>query len=327
MFYRVLWLVVFFLNALPSFAMEGENLDNKDFSRPLKRFKAEKELPKPEVELPLESQAFKGQCYQTPPRTPQKVHTRSPKIIHGCSPEGKFWSPYKNQLALTLTPDSPFVRRIYKRSSLESFFSCMTFKGKTVYYNHDLFSPHDLVLSDKGIRETNLQRMKRGCSPVGLKGIVPQEEFSRLTQSEILKKQRTDKLEVQHMLQTDDSILCVMTKKHHMSYYTNFIVETKPETGETRIIYKNLTLDEAEKRVKESPNYVIRKNVLHFRKEPSRINRPAFNAWRTHFWQEYARILEEGQKPLFLTTPPFSIEEELDLASRPQMVLEQENFL
>src|SRR3990167_583245 len=142
--------------------------------------------------------------------------------------ERKFFSPIRRTLAVEeykngkkkSAVDSDFVRKIYSRELMETFFECVEIEGKVVYQRDKLFDPYAKVLSKKGVWETNFQRMERGLCPVGYKGIANENDLLTLNQKEIRKQQKLYRIELQHITQkdtgTDLDPICEMTHSAHM---------------------------------------------------------------------------------------------------------------
>lgn len=328
MFWRVLLFVAFCFSPEYGFAIDVENCENGS-SSPYKPFQ-KRQFPevksrtdshsstkkwKTEAEDSKENEIPKPNVLQSKKIDSEQVIAFVPPTQKELprSPEGAFWSPYKNIFAKQ-KPTSPLVRQTLQPHILAKFFSHARFLEKTIYFNDDLFSPTGSVLNKKGIWETNLERMKRGRSPVGHKGIC---KDSKMSAEAIRKQQRLYIIEIQHMTQKDtgepDDPLCEMTKQAHMSYKTHYIV-MKDTSGNISIIYKNLTLEEAQLRLTESSSFFIVSNVLHFREGPSLIDRSAFKKWRERYWKERALYFElflSYSGPL-ISSPLSSIEEEQD---------------
>lgn len=248
------------------------------------------------------------------PRLKEKQHTFSTSKHPSKStsspkktPERIFWHRIKEDLALSqgssslsqgsssLT-DSPFVRQIIRRHNPDTFFDRFEFDGKTVYSANILFDPDAMVLSKSGEWETNLERMKRGRSPIGHKGIVSIENRTRFSHKQVYDIQRPYRIDMQHMTQKDtgsaEDPICEMTHIAHMGYDTYFLLEYDQLIGEMKIVYSNLTKEQATTHLAQNPHYFLASNVLHFREGKSLIDRTAFRIWRENYWKYRAKMLE-----------------------------------
>lgn len=235
--------------------------------------------------------------YATPPSSPVK-----PVLV---TPQSKFWSPVKSDFALTPVEDltSPFVRKKLSRKKFLEFFREQTFMEKTVFYQDSLFDPRALVIGSDGKWESNLERMKQGRCPVGHKGIVEKENAEGMSVSEVRRRQRYHRIELQHVTQkdtnTEDDPICEMTHAVHMSRETNFVLKLDPETGTYKIIKKHLTVDAAKELAAQHRDYFVRTNILHFREGASLIDRPEFRSWREKYWKHRAEQLKPQSLQLF----------------------------
>lgn len=235
--------------------------------------------------------------YTTPPSSPVK-----PVLA---TPQSKFWSPVKSDFALTPVEDltSPFVRKKLSRKKFLEFFREQTFMEKTVFYQDSLFDPRALVIGSDGKWETNLERMKQGRCPVGHRGIVEKENAEGLSVSEVRRRQRYHRIELQHVTQkdtnTEDDPICEMTHAAHMSRETNFVLKLDTETGTYKIIKKHLTVDAAKELAAQHRDYFVRTNILHFREGASLIDRPEFRSWREKYWKHRAEQLKPQRLELF----------------------------
>ena len=199
---------------------------------------------------------------------------------------------------------SPDVRKLYKKNDPGNYFSgTTTFQEKTLFQVDYLFDPEAEVLKKSGGWETNLERMKKGKTPVCYKGIVSKDERSSLLLDEIRKKQNYYRIELQHVTQkdtgTDEDPICEMTHAAHMGKNARLIVKPGSETEEASIIHNGLEKEEALNLLASGQLLVT--NVLHFRKGASHINRPTFNEFRKEYWKERAKEISKGT---FIPTPP-----------------------
>ena len=249
------------------------------------------------------------------------------------TPERHYWSPFKRGMIKEEYPtldkkktiSSPWVREFYKRIDSGDFFSRHEFEGKTVG-QADLFDPHSQVLSQTKVWETNLQRMERGCAPVGDKGIISAEERVLLTYSEIQKKQNLYKIDLQHVTQkdtgTEEDPICEMTHDAHMGIDTRFLLEQDSITQEVRIAYSGLKKEEALRILESNPHLHMVANVLHFRGGGrSLIDRRLFNDWKSAYWKSRASEIKSNRNtkpPIFrpLFSDPISEEEGLILVNQ-----------
>lgn len=198
------------------------------------------------------------------------------------------------------------VREAIKSTKLESCFSrTIKFKEQVVFQSDDLFDPQALVLSESGKWETNLARMKRGCSPIGHKGISPKKDaLSGDQRSEILRKQKHYRIELHHLTQKDtetsEDPICEMTHDAHMGENCHQIFKIS-EDGKMNIVASSLKTEEAEKLLEEDSDYIMMSNVLHFRRGASLIDRSAFSIWREAYWQHQAKQIENKERTGFST--------------------------
>lgn len=192
---------------------------------------------------------------------------------------------------------SPDVRKLYKKNDPGNYFSgTTTFQGKTLFQVDNLFDPEAEILKKSGGWETNLERMKKGKTPVCYNGIVSKDERSSLPRDEIRKKQKYYRIELQHVTQkdtgTDEDPICEMTHAAHMGKNARLILEQDTDTQEIRIVHTSLEKDEAVARCET--HQFIATNVLYFRKGPSLIDRTEFDLWRTDYWKNRAAEIEKS---------------------------------
>lgn len=233
------------------------------------------------------------------------------------TPERRFWKPFKKKfiesgLLSERGLTSPEVRKIYRETDTGDFFSsCIRFEGKTVFQADDLFDPSALALNIDGKWETNLERMKRGLSPIGHKGIFKEDTFKEDTFKEdtsavlskfqiqrIRRTQRKYRIELQHMTQKDtgldDDSICEMTHDAHMGEDTRHIVRENSQTGEFEIVASSLKLAEALRYLELHPECFMVADVLHFRTGHSLIDREEFALWRIAYWKARAEDIKIG---------------------------------
>jgi|GEM_PF-5434983 len=223
------------------------------------------------------------------------------------TPERRFWKPFKEKfIELGVLSDagltSPIVRKIYRETDTGDFFSSrIRFDGKTVFQADNLFDSYALVLNRDGEWETNLERMKRGLSPIGHKGIFKGDTSVALSKFQVQRirhTQRKYRIELQHMTQKDtgldDDSICEMTHDAHMGEDTRHIVRQNSQTGEFEIVASSLKLVEALRYLELYPECFMVADVLHFRTGHSLIDREEFALWRIAYWKGRAEDIEIG---------------------------------
>ncbi len=232
--------------------------------------------------------------------------------------ESKFWAPFRTELVLAEYKTgekcavlSPEVRKIYQENDPGNLFKRIEFEKKIVFQADFLFNPEDKVLNKKGRWRTNLKRMKKGLAPVSRKGITREEERSSLEVTEIKKKQKSYRIELQHVTQkdtgSDQDPIVEMTHIAHMGKNSYFILKHDNENKTISILHSNIIKEEAIRIIEEKKdeNLIKVANVLHFRKGASLIKREEFNPWRKVYWKHRAKEIENGN---FTNTLPEHVE-------------------
>lgn len=205
-----------------------------------------------------------------------------------------FFSPLRRAIVTEIDVTSPFIREIHKQEILEKFYTYKRVNGKSVYQKNELFNITDNVLSSKGIWETNLERMRRGCCPVAYKGIATDAEIKETTTQVIRKKQKYFRIELQHVTQkdtdTDQDPIVEMTHAAHMGKDARIVVRYNKELGTKEILASSLSKEDAENFLQnlKDGNCSIETNILHFRKGSSFVDRSKFGTWRENYWKKRA---------------------------------------
>ncbi len=225
------------------------------------------------------------------------------------SPLKKYLSPMRRDIVYgkyegDLT--SPQFRKIFSKNDSGNYYTRKVFVlNKYVLQADHLFNPYALVLNNIGKWETNLQRMNSGRSPVAQKGIANEEERKNLTPSQIRSKQSPFIIELHHVTQkdtgTNEDPICEITRRAHMGRDGRLLVKVDEEQNSVNILASSLSKDAA--LLMRKDGQTIEKNLLHFRKGKSLIDRESFSKWRIDYWKERAKEIEKGN---FDPTPPKS---------------------
>lgn len=247
------------------------------------------------VSTPSSKHSKLEQIEEEDENTEPMVPTFSPALKYTpTTAERKYWSPFRRDIAIlkelgnVLSPD---VKTVYRRHDKGNFF---TLKNG-IHQADFLFDPNALVLSKKGVWETNLERMNRGLAPIGHKGICSSDKRFKLTNKEIRREQRRYRIDLQHIMQKEDGAICEMTHAAHMGLNARLIVEYDEELDETVIIKSSLPdKPTAEAQLNNGRDQKILTNVLHFRKGTSKINRNKFATDRKRHWKERGKEIEKG---------------------------------
>jgi len=213
------------------------------------------------------------------------------------SPERPFFGPIREEMALlkfaSSKVSSPEVRKVYKKYDTGQFFSVISLKGQSIFIADQLFDPKAKVYSSQRGWETNQKRMEHGEAPIGHQGIVSKEDRKSLSIREILKRQKSYRIELQHVMQTEKGPICEMTHKYHMGRDMRFAVGESPKSKKPKIFQKDLTKSEARRHLASHPTHKVESNVLHFRHGRSRINRNRFAELKKKHWITRAKAIKK----------------------------------